>query len=319
MGIAMKYGEGRGAEATTDEVLDGVRMDGKHVLVTGGTGGLGLETARALGSVGASLTITGRSQDKLDAAVATLAEQVPGASVRPVMLDLASLASIKTGAQEILDGDAIDVQINNAGVMMCPLGRTADGFEMQTGTNHLGHFAMSGQIRDALADDARVVSVSSAAHLRGTVDLDDLNWHSRDYDKFEAYSQSKTANIWFASELQRRYPDVLAASLHPGAIVTDLGRHLDADDIAEMQEKAKASGGAPMTFKSIPQGAATSVWAATSPELVGHGGAYLADCHVVPAMEEAYDPRVGYAPWAIDAAGAAQLWEQSLELTGVDY
>ncbi len=314
----MKFAEGRGAEATTTDVLDGVRMDGKHVLVTGGTGGLGLETARALGSVGASLTITGRDQAKLDAAVATLAEQVPEASVRPVMLDLASLDSVAQGAKSILDGEGIDVQINNAGVMMCPLGRTADGFEMQTGTNHLGHFALSAQIREALADDARLISVSSAAHLRGSVDLEDLNWHNREYDKFEAYSQSKTANIWFASELQRRYPNLLTASLHPGAIVTDLGRHLTQDDMVAMQEKAEDNGG-PMIFKSIPQGAATSVWAASSDELVGHGGAYLADCHVVPPAAEAYDPRAGYAPWAVDAEGAAALWEQSLELTGVDY
>lgn len=314
----MKFAEGRGAEATTTDVLDGVRMDGKHVLVTGGTGGLGLETARALGSVGASLTITGRSQEKLDAAVATLAEQVPEASVRRVMLDLASLASIATGAQTILEGDSIDVQINNAGVMMCPLSRTADGFEMQTGTNHLGHFALSAQIQNALTDDARLVSVSSAAHLRGTVDLTDLNWNTRDYDKMEAYSQSKTANIWFASELQRRRPNLLVSSLHPGAIVTDLGRHLTKDDMKQMQAKADDNGG-PMIFKSIPAGAATSVWAASSSELVGHGGAYLADCHVVPPVDESYDPRAGYAPWAMDAAGAAALWEQSLELTGVEY
>lgn len=314
----MKYAEGRGAEATTTDVLDGVRMDGKHVLVTGGTGGLGLETARALGSVGASLTITGRDQAKLDAAVATLSEQVPGVAVRSVMLDLASLASVADGAKAVLDGESVDVQINNAGVMMCPLGRTADGFEMQTGTNHLGHFAFTGQMRGALADDARVITVSSAAHLGGSVDLEDLNWNSREYDKFEAYSQSKTANIWFASELQRRYPNLLCASLHPGAIVTDLGRHLDEDDIATMMEKSKDRGG-PMVFKTVPQGAATSVWAATSPELVDHPGAYLADCHVVPLLGESYDERAAYAPWAMDAESAAALWAQSQELTGIEY
>ncbi len=318
--MASKSNVGFGPESTTSDVLKGVHLDGQHMLVTGGTGGLGLETARALASVGAAITITGRDRKKLDAAVATLAAEVPGSSVRSVMCDLASLASVREGAAQILDGAPIDVQINNAGVMMCPHLRTADGFEMQTGTNHLGHFALSAQIEPVLAEAARVVSVSSSAHLRETVDLTDLNWETREYDKFASYSQSKTANVWFATELQRRRPNLSVFALHPGAIATDLARHLTRDDLVAMQKKASSKGGGPMPMKTIPQGAATSVWAATAPELPNEAkGKFLADCRVAPAIAESYDPRVGYAPWAYDEQGAAELWRQSVELTGVDY
>ena len=195
-------------------------------------------------------------------------------------------------------------------------GTAADGFEMQFGTNHLGHFAWTAQLMPALAQGARVVTLSSAAHLRGSVDLDDLNWKARDYDPNLAYAQSKTANIWFASEFQRRFDGrLLSLSVHPGVIETDLARHLPEAVVAAMRINFKEAGIIP---KNVAQGAATSVWAATSSDLVGHGGAYLLDAQIAtPVTEE--EPRTGYAPWAYDAAGAGRLWTQSEELTSVSF
>jgi len=308
---------GFGAESTTDDVLSGIRLDGKHALVTGSTGGLGIETARALASVGASVTISGRNPEKIAAALATLREQLPDASFDSLEVDLASLASIAAATKTFVDrGQPTDLLINNAGVMMCPEGQTADGFETQFGTNHLGHFAWTAQLMPALANNARVVTLSSGAHLRGSVDLADLNWKSRDYDPNLAYAQSKTANIWFASEFQRRHGDrLLSLSVHPGVIQTDLARHLPEAIVEAMRAGFEEAGIVP---KTVPQGAATSVWAATSPELIDHGGAYLLDCQIAkPTSEE--DPRTGYAAWAYDPSGAERLWSQSEELTGVPF
>jgi NAD(P)-dependent dehydrogenase (short-subunit alcohol dehydrogenase family) len=306
-----------GAESTTDEVLSGIRLDGKHVLITGSTGGLGIETARALASVGASVTISGRNPEKIAAALATLREQLPKATFDSLEVDLASLARIADATKTFVDrGQSIDLLINNAGVMMCPEGQTADGFETQFGTNHLGHFAWTAQLMSALATNARVVTLSSGAHLRGSVDLADLNWKSRDYDPNLAYAQSKTANIWFASELQRRHSGrLLSLSVHPGVIQTDLARHLPDAVIKAMRAGFEDAGIVP---KTVPQGAATSAWAATSPELTDHGGAYLLDCQIAkPTSKE--DPRTGYAPWAYDRSGAERLWTESEELTGVSF
>lgn len=303
--------------STTDDVLEGIRLDGKHALVTGATGGLGIETARALASVGASVTIGGRDPQKIERALATLREQVPGASFDAIEVDLASLSSIAAATQAFVDtGRTIDLLINNAGVMMCPEGRTADGFETQFGTNHLGHFAFTAGLMPALAPGARVVTLSSGAHLRGTCDLEDLNWERRDYDPNLAYAQSKTANIWFASELQRRYGDrLLSLSVHPGVIQTDLARHLPAAVVDGMREGFEKAG---IAVKNVPQGAATSVWAATAPELTEHGGAYLLDCHIAPPISEEV-PRQGYEKWAYDEVSAKALWERSEALTGVSF
>ncbi len=306
-----------GAESTTDDVLAGIRLEGKHAFVTGATGGLGIETARALAAVGASVTIAGRSAEKIDAALTTLRVQVAEATFDAQQVDLASLSSIADAAKAFVGrGQPIDLLINNAGVMMCPEGQTADDFETQFGTNHLGHFALAAQLMLALAAGARVITLSSGAHLRGSVDLDDLNWETREYDPQLAYAQSKTANIWFASELQRRLGDrLLSLSVHPGVIQTDLARHLPKAVIDGMRAGFEEAGIVP---KTVPQGAATSIWAATAPELEEHGGAYLLDCHVAePTTED--DPRTGYAPWAYDRAAAEQLWARSEELTGVRF
>ena len=246
------------AVSTTDDVVSGIRLDGKHVLITGSTGGLGIETARALASIGASVTISGRNSDKIAAALATLREQLPEATFDSLEVDLASLSNIADATKTFIDrGQSVDLLINNAGVMMCPESQTADGFEMQFGTNHLGHFAWTAQLMPALAQGARVVTLSSAAHLRGSVDLDDLNWKARDYDPNLAYAQSKTANIWFASEFQRRFDgSLLSLSVHPGVIETDLARHLPEAVVAAMRINFKEAGIIP---KNVAQGAATSV------------------------------------------------------------
>jgi NAD(P)-dependent dehydrogenase (short-subunit alcohol dehydrogenase family) len=305
------------AESTTDEVISGIRLDAKHAVVTGSTGGLGIETARALASIGASVTICGRNPEKIAAALTTLRQQLPEATFDSLEVDLASLANIAGATKTFVDrGQSIDLLVNNAGVMMCPEGQTGDGFETQFGTNHLGHFAWTAQLMPALANNARVVTLSSGAHLRGSVDHADLNWKSRDYDPSLAYAQSKTANIWFASELQRRHGDrLLSLSLHPGVIQTDLARHIPAAVIEVMRAGFEKEG---VVLKTVPQGAATSVWAATSPELIDHGGSYLLDCQIAqPTTTE--DPRTGYAAWAFDRAGAERLWTQSEELTGVRF
>ena len=241
-----------GAESTTDEVLEGIRLDGKHAFVTGATGGLGIETARALAAAGASVTVAGRNAEKIDKALRTLREQVPGAAFDAQPLDLASLSSVADAAKAfVARGQRIDLLINNAGVMMCPEGQTADGFETQFGTNHLGHFALTARLMPALAPGARVVTLSSGAHLRGSVDLDDLDWQTRGYDRQLAYAQSKTANIWFASELQRRHGDrLLSLSLHPGVIMTDLARHLTEEIVTEMRANFAGAG---ITPKSVPR------------------------------------------------------------------
>ncbi len=305
------------ATSTADEVLDGFDLDGQRVVVTGASGGLGLETARAMAARGAAVTLAARSADKLDAAAADIRAAQPDAEIDTLVVDLADLASVRTATDELAGRlDGIDVLINNAGVMACPLGRTTDGFETQFGTNHLGHFAWSMRLAPSLSDGARMVTLSSAAHRRDTVHLDDPNYESRDYEKWTAYGQSKTANIWFASEAQRRLAErnVLSLSVHPGGIRTDLGRHLSKADVEAFRTEPRMQ---KITFKSVPEGAATTCWAATAEEPTDHGGAFLEDCQVaVAAVGDPAEAPSGYAPWAYDPQGAGRLWELSEELTG---
>ena len=298
-------------DTTTDQVLDGVRLDGRTAVVTGASTGLGLETARALASAGAHVVLAVRSDEKGAATIATLQERVPGASLEHGVLDLTSLASIRAFATWFLGGhDRLDLLVNNAGVMFTPFERTADGFELQFGTNHLGHFLLTALLAPALvaAAPARVVNLSSGGHRASDIQWDDPNYETRPYDKFESYGQSKTANILFTRELDRRLAPhgVRAYAVHPGMIPTDLGRHMTKDDVATLGEKFKASGGARPAYKSVEAGAATSVWAAVAPELEDRGGAYLADCEVSDDD----------APWTRDAGAAARLWALSETLVG---
>lgn len=318
-----------GPTTTTDEVLEGVDLSGRVAVVTGATSGLGLETARALAAHGAAVVLAARDAAKLEDAVATVVDQVPGATVDTQVLDLASLASIREAAAELIGRHpSIDLLINNAGVMACPLSRTADGFEMQFGTNHLGHFLLTDLLLPALlaAPAPRVVCVSSAGHQESPILWNDPNFETTEYFNWTAYGQSKTANALFALELDHRYAaqGLHAYALHPGVIMTPLARHMTDDDFAWMAARAEkvattaaASGGdGGMVFKSVEAGAATTVWAATAPELVDHGGAYLADCQVAePAGGGPMSART-VAAWARDPEAAARLWDLSAELVG---
>lgn len=302
-----------GADSTTDDVLTGVDLTGRTAVVTGATTGIGIETARVLAAAGATVVLTARDAVKGEAARHTIAGAVPGADLDVGVLELGSLASVREFAAWCTERHpAIQLLINNAGVMMTPFGRTADGFETQFGTNHLGHFLLTNLLVPSLlaGSPSRIVNLSSGGHLGSDIVWDDVNYEHRPYDKFGAYGQSKTANILFAAELDRRLSasGVHAFSVHPGMIPTELGRHMTTDDFAALKERAKRSpgGGGLPAYKTIPAGAATSVWAATAAELDAHGGAYLADCQLATS-----------AAWASDPDSAARLWTLSEALVGL--
>jgi NAD(P)-dependent dehydrogenase (short-subunit alcohol dehydrogenase family) len=250
-----------------------------------------------------------------------------GHAVAAVDLDLGSLAAIRAAAATVAGAvDRVDVLVNNAGVMATPFGRTADGFELQFGTNHLGHFLWTGLLLPLLAasGDARIVNVSSHGHRSSDIVWDDPNYRERPYDKWQAYGQSKTANILHALELDTRYgaSGIHAFSVHPGLVATKLGRHLTREDLRDLMERvrqsAEAATGAPAERPRPLDpaiGAATTVWCATSPALQAHGGAYCEDVHVSAPMETA-PAGEGYAPYARDPASAARLWRLSEELVG---
>jgi NAD(P)-dependent dehydrogenase (short-subunit alcohol dehydrogenase family) len=302
-----------GAESTTDDVLDGVDLTGRRVLLTGASAGLGVETARALVAHGASVVAGVRDLAKATGALA--AAGVPEGAVELRELDLASQASVRSFADGVqADLDGLDLLIANAGVMACPLSRTADGFETQFGTNHLGHFTLVGRLAPLLGAGGRVVCLSSAGHRLGDVDLDDPNYERRPYDEWEAYGQSKTANVLFAVELDRRLQDrgIRATAVHPGMIITELGRYMTEESL---QVLLKARGERKMTRKSVEQGAATSVWAAIVAAGDEVGGRYCEDCAVSPVVE---DPNAvpGVMPYAVDPDAARALWTRSEELVG---
>jgi len=314
---------GFGFETTAEEALQGVDLSGKTALVTGANSGLGFETARTLAAAGAKVIVTARDAEKTAETVARLKATVPGGAFDGVALELGSLASAREAADHVLAlAPKLDILINNAGVMNTPFGRTADGFETQFGVDHLGHFVFTCRLVPSLlaAAPARVVCVSSAAHMLADVQWDDINWDRTPYNKYRAYAQAKTANILFARELDRRLAGrgVHAYSLHPGGISTGLGRYMSAEDRASMGEAFKVNAvGDPMVrtavFKTIPQGAATSVWAAVAPELDGQGGAYLFDCQVAPL---AVTGHAGVMPHALDSEKAARLWSVSEDMVG---
>ncbi len=304
-----------GFESTTEDVIAGQDLTGKVALVTGASAGLGVETARALAGAGATVCLLARDRGRLDAALATLrGENLPG-RLESALLDLADLDQVRVAAEGLLKSfPKIDILVNNAGVMACPFGHTAQGFEMQLGTNHVGHFLLTGLLLPALKaagtaqHAARVVNLSSAGHRFSAMDFDDPNYERRPYDKWQSYGQSKTANVLFSVALDARLADshVRAFAVHPGAISTELGRHLNPDDMAQI---AASFPGGKMAFKSVPQGAATSVWAATAPELEGKGGLYLEDCQIAQAGGE--DSMAGVQPWATDREAAERLWQLS--------
>jgi NAD(P)-dependent dehydrogenase (short-subunit alcohol dehydrogenase family) len=312
-----------GATSTTEDVLAGIDLRGKRILVTGVSAGLGVETARALAAHGARVVGAARDLAKAGRATAQiLADAAPGAELELIELDLASLASVRDCADRLVDwGETFDVIIANAGVMASPYGKTADGFETQFGTNHLGHFVFVNRIAALLKDGGRLVNLSSAGHRFADVDLDDPNFERTPYTEFRAYGRSKTANILFAVEFDRRHRSrgVRAASVHPGGIQTELSRHMDPavlqKMLADMAAASLAAGGQGFTWKTIPQGAATSVWAAVVAPGDLVGGQYCEDCHVADIVEGA-EIRGGVRPYALNAARAAALWAKSEEMAG---
>ena len=302
-----------GFATTTGDVTAGVDLTGKVALVTGASSGLGRETARALAAVGARVILAGRD----DATLATVADQItqsaPRATVEVGHLDLTSLAQVRQFAGNFLaSNDRLHLLINNAGVMATPHERTADGFELQFGTNHIGHFLLTCLLAPALLRDppSRIVNLSSGGHMASDIIWDDPHFERRPYDPFVAYGQSKTANILFTVELERRLSGrgVHAYAVHPGLVGTKLGRYMTPEVMAQLMEKAKEGGGMP-TRKALEQGAATSVWAATAPGLEAGGGAYLADCQVSDH----------HAAWALDPDAAARLWALSEDLIGQQF
>ena len=310
-----------GSESTTDEVLEGVDLTGVNVVVTGASAGLGVETVRAVAARGATVVGLARDTSKAEKA---LAEAGAEGDIEVREVDLASLASIRSFADAFYaDGhDRIDVLINNAGIMACPQGATADGFELQFGTNHLGHFLLTGRLLPLLltGTPARIVNLSSAGHQFAPTDPDDPNFETTPYDPWIAYGRSKTANILFAVGLDRRLRDrgVRATALHPGGIVTELGRHLTDETIGALiaARSARTEGGeAEMKWKSVPQGAATSVWAGFVADADAVGGRYCEDCSVSPILEG--QPKVpGVMAYALDPEAAERLWTKSEELVG---
>jgi NAD(P)-dependent dehydrogenase (short-subunit alcohol dehydrogenase family) len=309
--------DGFGHDTTTDEVLEGIDLAGKRALVTGGSGGLGAETARALASAGARVTITARDLAKGEAVAKGIRESTGNQGVEVEELELDSLASIRACAERFgARHDALQILVNNAGVMACPFARTRDGFELQFGTNHLGHFLLTGLLVPALlrGAPARIVSVSSRGHQLSPVVFDDIGFERRPYDKWQAYGQAKTANILLAVELERRLGarGVHANALHPGVIATDLARHLVPEDYEVMRGRQP---GGRLRLKPVEAGAATSVWAATAPELEGRGGLYLEDCHVAE-VDDAEGAGGGVRSYALDPEAAKRLWSLSEELVG---
>ena len=309
-----------GATSTTDDVLAGVDLGGKRVLVTGVSAGLGVETARALAAHGAQVVGAVRDLAKAEQATkAVRAQAAKGGSFELVELDLASLKSVRACADALVaDGRPFDVVITNAGVMRTPFGHTADEFEMQFGTNHLGHFVLVNRIAALIAPGGRLVNVASSGHRYSDVDLDDPNFARTPYDPMIAYGRSKTANILFAVEFDRRHKarGVRATALHPGGIKTELGRHMDADEldtlVAQINAQLAANGQPSFQWKTIPQGAATSVWAAFVAPVEAVAGRYCENCQVSSIVEGLISPvSPGVRPYALDPERAKALWAKS--------
>jgi NAD(P)-dependent dehydrogenase (short-subunit alcohol dehydrogenase family) len=298
------------------QVVEGIDLSGKVCVITGASSGLGRESARALAAAGAQVILAARNTDALAEADRWIRAEVPDAHTSTVQLDLTSLGSVRTAASAIRQAaPVIHVLMNNAGVMFTPFSRTQDGFEIQIGTNHFGHFELTRLLvpQLAAAAGARVVILSSGGHVLGDVDFDDPNWERREYDKFVAYGASKAANILHAKEADRRLRElgIRAYAVHPGTVATSLARYMSRSDFSQLRKYAVAnsaergeSSDGHLDFTTPEHGAATQVWAAVSPRLADQGGLYLEDCGISEAV----------APYARDTARAARLWALSEKL-----
>ena len=300
------------ANSTTDDVLAAVDLSDKRTLVTGVSSGLGVETARALAARGAQVVGAARDLDKACQATS----EIP--RIELIELDLASLASVRAAADKLVaDGRPFDLVVANAGVMATPKGETADGLELQLGTNHLGHFVLVNRIASLIREGGRVVSLSSSAHYFADIDLADPGFESTPYDPWVAYGRSKTATALFAVGFDHRHRTrgVRAAAVHPGVIMTKLSRHMKDEEMENLRANLDASmpEGETFPWKTIPQGAATSVWAGVTAPADEVGGKYSEDCHVA---EITSDGPFGVRAYAIDPASANALWAKSEELVG---
>ena len=311
-----------GFESTTDDVLEGINLSGKRVLVTGVSAGLGVETARALAAHGAEVIGAARDLDKARRATEPVRSQAAdGGSLELIELDLASLASVRACANLLNEAGApFDLVIANAGVMATPKGTTADGFETQFGTNHLGHFVLVNRIAGLIPSGGRLVNLASSGHRRADVDLDDPGFASTPYDEWVAYGRSKTANVLFAVEFDRRHRGrgVRAAAVHPGGIQTELSRHLTQEALIKLMETIQANRPAdapPFRLKSIPQGAATTLWAGVVAPAEEIGGRYCEDCHVAEVLDIG-QTLGGVRSYALDPERARALWAKSEEMVG---
>lgn len=297
-----------GAFSTADEVLGGIDLSGKRVLVTGVSAGLGLETARAAAAHGARVVGTARDLDKARQALAGYA----GLGIEVVQCDLASLASVRACA-DALTGP-FDVLIASAGVMNCPFGQTEDGFETQFGTNFLGHFVLINRLVPLVVSGGRIVILSSSAHQASDVDLDDPGFARKPYDPVVAYGRSKTADILFALELNRRLGSkAVAVSLHPGGVMTELLRHTSPELLQAMAAQFAHEGGDAPVVKTVEQGASTTVWAAFVAPADEIAGQYCEDCHVAQVTESGGE---GVRPYARDPQRAKALWAKAEEMVG---
>jgi NAD(P)-dependent dehydrogenase (short-subunit alcohol dehydrogenase family) len=320
-----------GATSTTEDVLSGVNLKGKRILVTGVSAGIGVETARALAEHGAQVVGAARDLTKAEAATAQVRKDAAagGGSFELIALDLANLRSVRACADELLaKGKRFDVIIANAGVMATPFGHTADGFETQFGTNHLGHFVLVNRIASLMGAGSRLINLSSSGHRFSNVDLEDPNFEHTPYEPFVAYGRSKTANILFAVAFDQRHRErgIRAAAVHPGGIQTELARYMDPSHLEAMlkqiNEQAAAEGKGSFEFKTIPQGAATSVWAGVVAPADEIGGRYCENCHasdVVPDNVTLGMLNEGVRAYALDRKNAEALWKKSEEMVGESF
>jgi NAD(P)-dependent dehydrogenase (short-subunit alcohol dehydrogenase family) len=320
-----------GTTSTTEDVLTGINLAGKRILVTGVSAGLGVETARSLAAHGAQVVGAARDLDKAKAATVQVRKDAAanGGSFELIELDLASLKSVRACADRLTAKDEpFDVVIANAGVMATPFGHTTEGFETQFGTNHLGHFVLVNRIASLIRSGGRLINLSSAGHRYSNVDLRDPNFERAPYEPMVAYGRSKTANILFAVAFDKRHRGrgVRAAAVHPGGIQTELGRYSDPSRIQKLveqiNEQLAAEGKGPFQWKTVPQGAATSVWAGVVASADEIGGQYCENCHVgkvvaddvtITAISE------GVRAYALDAKNAEALWKKSEELVGESF
>lgn len=307
--------------STTDEVLAGKDLSGRTAFITGANSGLGQETARAMAARGAHIILAGRDQAKLDDSVAAIQAENAKAQLDTLTVDLTSLESIRAATSRARQRFAkIDLLINNAGVMATPFLHTHDGFEMQIGTNHFGHFALTAELMPLIERGhlKRIVNLSSRGHHFAPVDFDDPFFERRPYDPWISYGHSKTANVLFTVGLEARFAvmGIHAYAVHPGGIQTNLGRHMT-PEMTEALMARVTSRDTGFQWKTIPQGAATSCWAATAAELEGKGGVYCEDCHVAQVDDES--PTGGVRSYAVNSSYADRLWVMSEELTGAKF